>query len=468
MTTEARQVLSARAQGFKQVESGDAATRAAAATLGVEADQHHGHPVALRESRCSDPDHARVPALAGEDQRRRRGQVGWKLAPCPFRPLDHLPLRIAPLTIRLVELAGDRDRPLGVVGEHQLDPGIGAIEAPGGVHPGREPECQVALVEAHRLHSGCLTQRPQTWSPGPSGHRDAGAHQGPVLTGEGDQVGDRRERHQVQVALGPLGPEESGGELVGDPGRAEVGTRISAQPRMEDPAVGEAVAGLVVIGDDHSHPGPASGLDLVGAGDPAVRGDQQAGAPGGDALDSLRGQPVSITEATGDVPVAFRSQLPKRPNQDRGRADAVAVVVAVHGDPESLCDRLPDLLGYLPHALELARVVGLCRIEEGARLVDRPIAATHQGHGDGLGKPELADQRPRLGVGVRLEREAPPGGSLIRGRYGHLMRLRTPGDGTAPRNLESPGASAFARREGTTIAFDVRWRRQPDEEAAWT
>ena len=139
-------------------------------------------------------------------------------------------------------------------------------------------------------------------------------------------------------------------------------------------------------------------------------------------------------------------QVPQRPYQDRGRADTVAVVVTMDGDPEFTGDRLHDLLGYLGHAVELARVVGLGRVEEGTCFGDRPVAATDQGHRDGLSQVELVHQRPRLGVGVRLEGEAPLGGSVIRGRYGHLTRLRTPGDGTAPQPRSQSRAATRSRR----------------------
>ena len=76
------------------------------------------------------------PALA-------RGQ----LAASALGGLEDLALGVAALAVGGVELAGDRGRPLLVLGQHQLDPGVGAVEPPGGVDPRPQPEREVALVE---------------------------------------------------------------------------------------------------------------------------------------------------------------------------------------------------------------------------------------------------------------------------------------------------------------------------------
>ena len=60
--------------------------------------------------------------------------------------LGRPPLRVGP-----AQLLGDLLRPRLVVGQQQLDPGIGPVEPPRGVDPRRQPERQVALVEPRRL-----------------------------------------------------------------------------------------------------------------------------------------------------------------------------------------------------------------------------------------------------------------------------------------------------------------------------
>ena len=108
------------------------------------------------------------------------------------------------------------------------------------------------------------------------------------------------------------------------------------------------------------------------------------------------GQPVAVLQAPGDQPVAVAAELAERADDDRGRADAVDVVVAVDGDPPPGRDRRPDPLADLGHRLEQERVVVVGGLEEGARLLDRAVAAADQGDRDRLGEAEPVHQRPRL------------------------------------------------------------------------
>ncbi len=195
-----------------------------------------------------------------------------------------------------------------------------------------------------------------------------------------------------------------------------------------------------------SIPARAGGRHLVGAGDPAVGRQQQAGAAGGQPLHPGDGQPVAVAEPVGDVPVAARPQLPQRPDQDRGRADAVAVVVAVDRDRAPVGDRAPDPLGHLLHRVELERIVRLGRLEEGAGLGDRPVAASNERHRDGLGQLERLHQRPDLGVGIGLEREGSPGGLGIGHADGHLSQAKNGrGRNPPPSHGGGPNFPAYAR-----------------------
>ena len=178
---------------------------------------------------------------------------------------------------------------------------------------------------------------------------------------------------------------------------------------MQDRAVGQLLGGLVVVGDDHLDPGRLGRGHLGDRADPAVDGDQQRGAAPGQFPDRRRGEPVAVVQAAGDQPVAVRSELAQGRDQDRGRADAVDVVVAVHGDPPAIGDRGADPIGDLGHRVEAERIVVVGRFEEGPCLIDGPVAATNQGHRDRFGQPEPFDQGSGLGIVVGLEREPSSG-----------------------------------------------------------
>ena len=118
------------------------------------------------------------------------------------------------------------------------------------------------------------------------------------------------------------------------------------------------------------------------------------GAALGQLLDVVGAEPVAVGEPVRDQPVALGAQLAQGADQDRGRADAVDVEVAVDGDPLAGLDRGADPLDDGRHRVELARLVGLVGLEEGARLLGRPVAAADEGDRDRLAQPELARRAP--------------------------------------------------------------------------
>ena len=56
---------------------------------------------------------------------------------------------------------GDGLGALAVLGQQQLEPGVGAVQAPGGVQPRAEPEADRGLVEPARVHARDVHQRAQ-------------------------------------------------------------------------------------------------------------------------------------------------------------------------------------------------------------------------------------------------------------------------------------------------------------------
>ena len=258
----AQQMLRAVVERGQQIEPRDAARRAAAPALAVESDQNDGPEVALDEPRGDDAHHPRMPVLAGEHQPGGIRELFGKLGAGAFGAGEHLELDLAPLAVRPLELGGDLGRPAVVGGEHQLDPGIGAIQAPGGVEPRCEPEGDIALVEPLADHRSRGHQRTQA-GPGRSPRLgEPATDQGPVLPAQRDEVGDGRQRHEVELRRRGLGPSQRGRQLVGDAGGAEVGERVARHLRVQDRARGQALARLVVVGDDHLEAGREGRLDL--------------------------------------------------------------------------------------------------------------------------------------------------------------------------------------------------------------
>ena len=173
----------------------------------VEGDHDRGPVVALDQPRGDDPDHAGVPALAGDAP-----------APAPRAGRSGSSRRAASAAASTSRSVARRSRVgaararrrsaaarAGVLGQHQLDPGVGPVEPPGGVDPRRQAERRGrprrAVVGSH--FEAAISAR----IPGRRARRSSASprlHQRPVLADQRHHVGDRRQRHQVEVGLGGL------------------------------------------------------------------------------------------------------------------------------------------------------------------------------------------------------------------------------------------------------------------------
>ena len=423
MAAVAAQAVLAGAQRLEQVEAGNAAARAAARAIGVERDQDSGPVVTLGDPRGNDPDDPGVPAGAGEHQPGGIAEPIGQLGAGGLGGGQHVALYLAAFVVGAIQLGRDLRRACLVGGQHQLDPGVGAVQAAGGVDPRTEPEADVALVESLGDDPRRGHQRAQPRSPRLAGHPEAAAHQGAVLASQRDEVGDCCQSNEVEVGLGRRRSEQRRAELVGDPGGAQLGEGIAIEGRVQDRAVGQSVAGQMVIRDDHVDAGRPRRGDFVDRADPAVCGDQQPGAALGQPLHGRHRHSVAVLLAPGDQPVAVTAQLADGADRDRGRADAVDVVVPVNGHMQPGGDGGANPFADGRHRPEQQRIVTLVRVEERARLLERAVAAPDQGHRHRLGEPEPVHQVARLAVVVRLERERPGGGFL------HAARLSSAWDG---------------------------------------
>ena len=189
-----------------------------------------------------------------------------------------------------------------------------------------------------------------------------------------------------------------------------------------------------MVRDHDVHAERAAERHLLNGRYPAVDRDDQRGAPLGQALNVGGRHAVAVDDPIRNQPVAVRPQLAQGADQDRRRADAVDVEIAVDGDPPAGLDRREHPLDHVRHRPEGARRVDLIGGEEGARRLGRSVAAAHEGDGDRLTQAQLAGKRACLAVRVRI---CPVGvGALF-----HVLRLRTTWDGFRARCLPLPRRS---------------------------
>ena len=201
-----------------------------------------------------------------------------------------------------VQLACHLHRALLVGGQHQLQPRIRAVQPAGGIDPWRQREPERRLGDALGVHAGNPHQRAQARAACPGDRPQPATHQRPVLPHERHQVGHRRERHDVELAL-ELDGVTAGGrpqrlrQLERNARGAQVRQRVAAHRWMHDRAAGKLGTREVVVGDDNLHAELQRQLDLRRRGDATVNGDQQCGAGPVKLLHAFAGDPVALVPA---------------------------------------------------------------------------------------------------------------------------------------------------------------------------
>ena len=144
--------------------------------------------------------------------------------------LSTSPLGVAALVVGAVELGRDRRGPLLVVGEHQLDPGVGAVEAARGVDPrgrgGRRGRPRRA-ARARRRPRRTAPAAPAGVPGGPPrGRARTSARFSPRSGTRSATVASATRSRSRSPPRSP--PQQRRRELVGDPRRAELGERVAA------------------------------------------------------------------------------------------------------------------------------------------------------------------------------------------------------------------------------------------------
>ena len=216
-------------------------------------------------------------------------------------------------------------------------PASARYRRPAALIRGASAKPSVVLGDALRVDAGDPHQRPQAGRGvprrAPAGPAAPASRFSPTSGTRSATVASATRSSSRSSSAGsrPAAVEQRLRELVGDARRAEVGG-VAADRRVHDRAVGQLVARAVVVRDDHVHAELRAQRDLGRRADAAVGRDQQRGAGRGAAPRRVRGrQPVAVVRGSAAAGAPSR-RARAAPTQQRRRADAVDVVVAVHGD----------------------------------------------------------------------------------------------------------------------------------------
>ena len=363
--------------------------------------------VALGDPRGDDADHARVPALGREHERVALGVLGDQRLGLEADP----GLDVAALGVDQVQLGGDRLRAVAVLGEQQLQPGVGAVQAPGGVQARPEPEADRRLVQPRRVHArdvhqgaqADLARRGQRFAgPGAPG---GGSRPGSGTTSATVASATRSRSSSASAGSSPAWASSACASLCATPGRAQVGARVAVEARVHERRVRQRAvrARAVMVGDHDVEPERPRRGHLLDRGDRAVDGDQQVRPARGELVDRGAGEPVAVVDPARQVPVHVGAERAQRAHEDRRRAHAVDVVVAVHGDPRAALDVAVDVRGGLGEPRPLGQRVRVLRRQERAGRGGLPQPAAHQHLRDHVRAAELRRQPRRGGERVRTD-----------------------------------------------------------------
>ena len=323
------------------------------------------------------------------------------------------------LAVQLLERVGEPPRLRLVLGEEQLERLPRVPEATGRVQARRKTEADGPGVDGGRVDAGALHERAKTGLRRAREGAQSGDGERSVLVDERNDVGDRRERDEVEMTTGNVGLDsEQGLAQLEDHSRpAKLGERVRGRAGRDDRAVGQRLARPVMVGDDDVEPAFSRLGDLVDGRDPAVDGEDEPAAFVREPGKRLAADAVALVEAAREVPGDVCAELAQEKYGEGGGGDAVDVVVAVDADPASLLHRGSDLRARCLHVPEQEGIVRrLLAVEEAARDSRVGVAAPDQYRSRQLRDAELADEAG-LGVG-RAVGECPGAFVHVQPSYG--------------------------------------------------
>ncbi len=183
-----------------QVEGRHRPTRAGS-LVAVEGDHDHRAAVALDEAGGDDADHAGMPSLASDDVPAGLAALGGASLDGRDGRAHDVGLDRLALAVPLLETTRERLGLGTVAGEQEVERLARMPEAARGIDPRPEAEPEVGGAQARTIDAGHLHQRRQAGTLATREAAQTGPDEGAVLVTQLDDVGDRRERDEVEAAL---------------------------------------------------------------------------------------------------------------------------------------------------------------------------------------------------------------------------------------------------------------------------
>ena len=362
---------------LSDVDAGDGAARALA-LVPVDRDHDRGPAVVFDEPGGAKANDARRPLGVGDD---RDPRVGMLLRAIP-RACDDLPGQLLPFGVALLQALGEGLRLVGVLGQEETEGILRVVDPTGGVEPRTEHEADLARTDVPQLETGALDESTHA-DDGRSVQRlETEPRQHAIPAAKRDDVGDRRERAELQELILPQAEpeiaEEALGEDEGDagPGKLLVERRIAGTPRVDERVrVRKLGRRVMVVCDDEIDTELAREPRLGHRGDAAVDRDDDLGAILGEVTERPGVQAVALLVAIRDVRANHHPELTERPHEDGRSGDPVDVVVPVDDDALASRERTTESLDRGIQIEHRRPLFGRACREEGGHLGRREAPA---------------------------------------------------------------------------------------------
>ena len=322
-------------------------------------------------------DHAGIPPFSRQHQRSMAGEV--EALQLVFRLGQNLLLHVLAATVFLLQFLGDGPRVGHRLAQQQLMGAHGRADAPTRIEPRRQLKSDIARAQLFFRQPCRLDQRANA-RPGrcvdplqPQLDDDA------VFIRQRHHVGHGGQRGNVHIFHGRIQSAQRLHQLERHARAAQRRKRIAVQQRIHHRAVRQRLRRAMVVGDDHVQPQRLRQRHQRHAGHAAVHRDHQR-RPRRDGADRRFVQAVALGVTRGQIHLHVRALSAQIVGQQRRRAHAVHVVVAIDADVRALRHGGADAGHGLGHVVEQQRVAQVFGIgmEKALRFLRRRDAALDQ------------------------------------------------------------------------------------------
>ena len=338
-------------------------TAAAAFALAVLVHRHHDHRPAgaLHQPGGHDANDAGMP-VAAPQQHHAVFQPFRLLFQKLLRRIEDLQLDLLTPGVDLVQFAGQLLGTVGILAEHQLQGGHGAVHTARRVDARRNGIADILRRDRLARKAHLFQQGFQPRTVGVLQLMQAGSYQCAVLADQRHHIRHRAHSGKVAAVIQHFlrrAAVQRGAQLKGHARTAQALERAGIIPAAgvhHSSRLGQCIRRQMVVGNDQVDAQFCSVIRFVHGRNAIVHGHDQLTALVVDGADRVFGKAVTVPLSAGQHTLDGRSHALEMLVQKGRSGHAVHIVVAEDHDGLAIVDGLPDALTGLVHVGQQRRV----------------------------------------------------------------------------------------------------------------